>query len=702
MNTALQRSAQSIVDKLIEDGPLEPGEFLSDFPTKRAQSSDFTAVVAKLNQLRAQHGGWSDEGDTTVVTWGGDPIERYDPSWLNDQHFRKIIDFESAVVDENGDVIPPGIAQENPLDTFYGWQGYLDFTDDDGPVTFKVEFGTNSVETGSFEENIPPEALEVCQKHWEEFKAKFIDPVLWLVTEARGITRAQWKKQLDASPPEVQAADQLYKEFMGGVEPGKKISSAGALAAYTFDWPEYDHWINYGGKDLKGNEHRTFYGNPNDQWKQYYQGVVYYEGRSIYVKGKGSYNWKAEWSYGSSYNFTPHLQVDIEFWDKDRIWKSHWKKPVLWDYKRDRTNSRGGTMAEWDEASPELFDTIDLDQAIKDRLVKSAKAFVERLSQVAEIGRVRWNVPELYVKESTDDMLGQMGDVASKNRYVELLTLFCKTFKRHGGDTGPEIDEACWRPVIVQLGLGEIPWRATEIMDAGYDLLRGDLELEDAWSDAVVGLVDDRKIAVSDEDYNAVKRLWHFRYQDEDAFIQYAMSITEAKKPSTKGFEQIGGDFGNPWDYGGTWFSPQTNDLIHFPGIDDDEKDVESSDPRIDSMLTPGEYASIANELHMDNTDKWENTEDDIRSEYATKLTDARKFRFYRTSVDGGEWIEKDWAKEIAEIKQEQELDDATWAALPDAQKEASIADRIGWEEFDHYPQKITRFELSMLLGIDL
>ena len=119
-------------------------------------------------------------------------------------------------------------------------------------------------------------------------------------------------------------------------------------------------------------------------------------------------------------------------------------------------------------------------------------------------------------------------------------------------------------------------------------------------------------------------------------------------------------------------------------------------------MITPVEYGQIVNELHMDDTDKWENVEEEIRSYHATTLNDNRRFRYFRTSVETDEWIEKDWAREIAEIKQEQELDDETWAALPAAQKEASIADRIGWEEFDHYPERITRQELSLLLGIDL
>lgn len=700
-------TASHIVDKLIEDGPIDPGEFLADFPIKRAQSSDFTTVVAKINRLKAEHGGWGD-GDINVTTWGGDPIERYDSSWLNDPHFRAYLDFDAAVVDHNGDVIQQGIAQENPCDTFYGWQTYLDFTGD--PVLSAVTFGKNDADRGTFEPGMPPEVEAVCQKHWNEFKAKFIDPALWLVESHGKRDRAKWRKKLTELPSEVQAADEFYRGYLGGVEPGEKIKSAGALAAYTHDWPEYSNVILYGRNHKDEEAARDFIRAPNEQWKDYYQGTVAYEGRPLYVKGKGRYNWKVEWYYGSGNNYQPMVQVDLELWDRDRIWKSHWKKPILWDYKR--VEPRGsGSQADWDEANPDVFDTQEFDTAIKDKLVAQAKAFVEKLGQVASFTKVRWNVPELYVQESSDDLLKQMRDVASKNRYIEFLNLFCTTYKRLGGDSfGPEEDVQAWRPIIIRLGLDEAPSRAIEIMDAGYDLLRGDLDFDDAWLDAVGGLVVDQKVGVSDEDYDAVKRLWAFRYRDEDAFMDHIAGLMEGPNPtlvenrrdkSGKGFTQIGGDFGSPWDYGGTWFNEETSQLIHFPGRDD-EREIESSDTKVDAQMQPSDYKAVLAAVTLEKLGDWENVEDDIRLDKSTALNEARRYYYYSTVVDNDEWIDRDWAKEIAEIKREQELDDEAWAALPAAQKEASIADRIGWHEFDHSPEKINRKELAELLGVDL
>ncbi|MGV0949327.1 MAG: hypothetical protein ACOYB3_01550 [Azonexus sp.] len=536
------------------------------------------------------------------------------------------------------------------------------------------------------------------------------------------MTPAKWRKEV-AQQPELQAADQFYREYLGDVEPGKKIKYAGSLAAYTFDWPEYDHWISYGGNDkMTSQEHRDFYGNPSEQWKGYAQGVVYYSGRPIYIKGKGSYVWNVEWSYGSGNGFEPQVKVDLEFWDRDRIWHSHWKKPVLWDYKKEK-NTRPGTAADWDEAHPDIFDTMEFDQAIKDRLVKQAKAFVEKLGQVAQFTRVRWNVPELYVPESMDDMLQQMGDVAS-GKYTEYLNVFTKVFNRtvratHSVDQ--ELDEACWRSVIIHAGLSDdaICDRAWRMAEAGYEVYREEKEIDDAWDDASVGLhnlrPDGSDVALtslhSGSVYDAFKKLWYFRYRDQDSFENYADSITEAKptwgnegknEPTEKGFVQISGDFGSPWDYGGTWFNEATGDLVHFPGLDGDSKDIEPDDSRIDSMLNQENYNAILKVLHLDEDTEWENIEDEVRSEHAATLNAARKFTYYRTTVEDDKYIEKDYPREIADIKAETEQDDETWAALPPSIKQSSIADRIGWHEFDHYPVKITRAELSSLLGIDL
>lgn len=188
---------------------------------------------------------------------------------------------------------------------------------------------------------------------------------------------------------------------------------------------------------------------------------------------------------------------------------------------------------------------------------------------------------------------------------------------------------------------------------------------------------------------------------DEEGFERYLEGLTESTKPSTKGWEQIGGDFGDPWVYGGTWCSVQSDNLIHFPGVES-EKDVEQDDLKVDKVVGAADYRAIIAAVSLDNLDGWETIEDEIRSNKAEQLTAAVRHPYYRTYVEDSEVIDKDWAREIGEVKQECEISDEDWAKMPAASKQEAVASRIGWEEFDHQPERITRAELSVLLGIDL
>lgn len=377
--------------------------------------------------------------------------------------------------------------------------------------------------------------------------------------------------------PDLADAEEFYRTFMSGVHVGEKIGGAGGLALYTYDWPEYVRWHD--------NSYSTQGGaspHPDETWSEWTCGDVMYEGRKLYLPGiKGNFCWQIHWEYNSSSDYTRRVTVNFEHWDRgnERIWKSHHVKPLMYDYKKripgQPDHPYPKTRADWDDLNPAMFDAMELDAAMKEKLVRGAEKFLAKLAKVAVIDKIVWHVGEIN-----------------------------------------------------------------------------------------------------------------------------ATPVQEDKK-STEGWEQISGDFGSPWDYGGTWYNAKLDELLHFPGVEGD-KDTDSRLPVIDSKLTPYHYRAIIDKLHLDDQMAWENTEDEIRTEIASQMDAAKKFPYYRVVVDDNEWIERDYAKEIAEIKVEQELTDETWAALPPAQKEASLADRMGWHEFDLYPEKITRTELSVLLGIDL
>ena len=53
-------------------------------------------------------------------------------------------------------------------------------------------------------------------------------------------------------------------------------------------------------------------------------------------------------------------------------------------------------------------------------------------------------------------------------------------------------------------------------------------------------------------------------------------------------WRQIDGDFGDPWEYGGDWYNPARNEVLHFGGLEEegDDADIDPNDvPVPDQML---------------------------------------------------------------------------------------------------------------------
>jgi hypothetical protein len=302
-----------------------------------------------------------------------------------------------------------------------------------------------------------------------------------------------------------------------------------------------------------------------------------------------------------------------------------------------------------------------------------------------------------------------MGDaaVAKDVLYRKLLKVFIQPFMRSRDYVGPEVDEDAWRAVFIAAGLSDdaLHDRSFRMVDSGYEVLRGDMDAESAWCDcnhafAQLRIPDAKEGVPMSAEYAAIRRLWNFRYADEEGFERYIGGLTESTKPSTKGWEQIGGDFGDPWEYGGTWYSKQSDNIIHFPGVES-EGEIESKSPKVDRVMGAADYRKIVDAVNLDDFDAWENIEDEIRTNKAEQLTAAVRHTYYRCYVDDSDTIDKDWAREIAEVKSECEMSDEDWAKLPASSKEEAIANRIGWEEFDHQPERITRAALAVLLGIE-
>lgn len=307
-----------------------------------------------------------------------------------------------------------------------------------------------------------------------------------------------------------------------------------------------------------------------------------------------------------------------------------------------------------------------------------------------------------------EDMVSELADVAAKPfiLYAEIsdFMLTRASYWDEFPDEHREID--AWRSLLARVGAEDPTSGAPEIVYRGHEAMCGELDIDDAWSFATVAFAVNRALKVEPDVYEAFKRLFYDMYGAPDRFkrrIEQRKGQNMQESSSGK-FEQIGGDFGSAWDYGGTWYNAETGTLVHFPGIDQEERYEVDVDARVvDNKLKLDDYKRIANSLTLEDTqDAWEDVENEIRQSIADRLTAAKKFSYYRAVVDDDASIESDWAHEIAGLKEELELDDEQWAKLSAAHKEAAIADRVGWHEFDHYPDAVTKAELSAILGIEL
>lgn len=174
------------------------------------------------------------------------------------------------------------------------------------------------------------------------------------------------------------------------------------------------------------------------------------------------------------------------------------------------------------------------------------------------------------------------------------------------------------------------------------------------------------------------------------------------------GWTQVGGDFGSPWEYGGTWYHWTRKDILHCPGLEGQGLEDKAS---WDMTLTPEEEAALLAQFPVlddgDGVDENERDRDDAREEQLQAKADAfnaaRKLPVYSFSEDPIAWLEKDWADAIPElIGQWGEEGPAIWERMPLHQKWIALAECKGWYEFDHYPDHCTKAELRKRLGPDI
>lgn len=186
-------------------------------------------------------------------------------------------------------------------------------------------------------------------------------------------------------------------------------------------------------------------------------------------------------------------------------------------------------------------------------------------------------------------------------------------------------------------------------------------------------------------------------------------------------WEQIDGDYGDPWVYGATWHNPArdkpTSDkwasIIHIDGIEG--SGVEDKDPDSEEVQTlistDPEWQQKVEEMAAELREKYprwseediiEKAKGDVAYDAAQYLDTLAEQTVYRTNVQDDPADESWITDKLDAVLEHAGIDISEWNRIGKAGRLVVAADYYGWHEFDHYPIKLNKQELSKKLGFEL
>jgi hypothetical protein len=187
--------------------------------------------------------------------------------------------------------------------------------------------------------------------------------------------------------------------------------------------------------------------------------------------------------------------------------------------------------------------------------------------------------------------------------------------------------------------------------------------------------------------------------------IDFKAFLDRNSEPLHNHYEQIGGDFGNPWESGGQWFNPFKSELVVIKGLegegmrDYEIDDFEISDEELAALQA--EYPVKIDPEFPEYGDENERYRDEARDNILQAKADQAN-RDYKMSVYrflDEEFHPGEWENDIDQVKQNWGEQQHIWDTLPREQQWLALGDVKGWEEFDPAPEQFTRAELKAYLG---
>jgi hypothetical protein len=182
-------------------------------------------------------------------------------------------------------------------------------------------------------------------------------------------------------------------------------------------------------------------------------------------------------------------------------------------------------------------------------------------------------------------------------------------------------------------------------------------------------------------------------------------------------WEQVGGDFGDPWIYGGDWFNEHRDQLLHFYGIESEqEREIDPDDVEIPPHLRE----KIRQKIHDPDLDEpwaqedlaWlerqkqreEDEIDEVIGHYqyarAAFLNARESYTFYMVNVSAFDEIINNQAK-MAPIRQQ--FDDlADFDSWPLHAKVIEYCGYYGWLDNTDSVIDMSKLEAQKFLGKNL
>ncbi len=153
---------------------------------------------------------------------------------------------------------------------------------------------------------------------------------------------------------------------------------------------------------------------------------------------------------------------------------------------------------------------------------------------------------------------------------------------------------------------------------------------------------------------------------------------------------QIGGDFGDPWVYGGEWHNAHKKELLHFDGIEHDKETDYSQievPPQVMAKIIARVHDPELDALEDDEHKKWllnreEREIEQIADSYKVARADfieaRKKRRFWLVDLDQSWLVEtvNDKAPELAK-----QFEAGIWDELPFEQKLIEFGRYSGWDD---------------------